>query len=177
MWNAGASIASWRLRPSTACPRNSDSDHWSCWSPPGVPNARRVPSSCSASEGVSVVRGRRPGASELAKPSSSQNICARVPRQKPRPPIAGELCSQPPLGVAETRLPWRSATSRWQVSPSVGSPIPTSPAAAAAPGGRGIAPSSPGRSSPEACGPTSVRRSRAYSRLSSAASGTGALSP
>ena len=31
--------------------------------------------------------------------------------------MTGELCSQPPLGVADTRLPCRSATSRWQVSP------------------------------------------------------------
>ena len=74
------------------------------------------------------MRGRRPGISESARPSSSRNICARVPRQKPRPGIAGELCSQPPLGVAETRLPWRSATSTWQVSPSVGSPSPGPPA-------------------------------------------------
>ena len=31
--------------------------------------------------------------------------------------MTGEDCSQPPLGVAETMLPNRSATSRWQVSP------------------------------------------------------------
>ena len=118
MWKAGASIASCRFIPwydvveeaaaattgpagrRPACPR---------------PAARRR--RAAASDGDSVVRGRRPGASELGSPSSSQNICARVPRQKPSPGIAGELCSQPPLGVAETRLPWRSATSTWQVSP------------------------------------------------------------
>ena len=88
------------------------------------------PPSRSASDGDSVVRGRLPGASDAGSPSSSQNICARVPRQKPSPGIAGELCSQPPLGVAETRLPKRSATSRWHVSPRVGSPTPGAAVAA-----------------------------------------------
>ena len=77
--------------------------------------------------GDSVVRGRTPGFSDDASPSSSQNICARVPSANPRPSIAGEDCSQPPLGVALTRLPKRSATSRWQVSPRVGSASPTRP--------------------------------------------------
>ena len=92
----------------------------------------RARRSRSTSVGVSVVRGRLPGSSEFGSPSVSQNICARVPRQKPRPGTIGEPCSQPPLGVAETRLPWRSATSRWQVSParpSVGSPEPAAAAA------------------------------------------------
>ncbi len=39
------------------------------------------------------------------------NICALVPRQKPRPSITGELCSQPPLGVQATMFPKRSATA------------------------------------------------------------------
>ena len=39
--------------------------------------------------------------------------------------MVGELCSQPPLGVAERRFPKRSATSRWTVSPRVGSPAPS----------------------------------------------------
>jgi hypothetical protein len=45
--------------------------------------------------------------------------------------MAGEDCSQPPDGVAETMFPHRSMTSRWQVSPrvsplpeTVGSPVP-----------------------------------------------------
>jgi hypothetical protein len=45
--------------------------------------------------------------------------------------MVGELCSQPPEGVAETMLPQRSTTSTWQVSPrvvprvsTVGSPTP-----------------------------------------------------
>jgi hypothetical protein len=44
--------------------------------------------------------------------------------------MAGELCSQPPLGVALIALPQRSMTSTWQVSPAtvpsrrtVGSPV------------------------------------------------------
>ena len=48
-------------------------------------------------QGVSVVRGRLPGASELAVPSSSQNIWARELRQNPRSGITGEDCSQPPM--------------------------------------------------------------------------------
>ena len=38
--------------------------------------------------------------------------------------MTGELCSQPPLGVAEIRFPKRSAMSRWTV-PRPGSPEPT----------------------------------------------------
>ena len=129
--------------------------------------------------GVSVVRGRLPGSSELGSPSVSQNICARVPRQNPRPGTTAAPCSQPPLGVAETRLPWRSATSRWQVSParpSVGSFV-APPAPEASGGMTGSRPSgAPGRSSSEARSPTSARRSSAYPALSSASSGTSAKS-
>ena len=57
---------------------------------------------------IPLVRGRFPGSSEFGSPSVSQNICARVPRLNPSPGISGELCSQPPLGVAETMLPNRS---------------------------------------------------------------------
>ncbi len=48
---------------------------WSCWSPPGVPKARTGTPSRSARDGLSVVRGRRPGVSELGRPGSSQVIC------------------------------------------------------------------------------------------------------
>ena len=58
-----------------------------------------------ASVGESVVRGRLPGSSEFGSPSSSQNICARVPRQKPSSGITGAPQSQPPLGVADTMFP------------------------------------------------------------------------
>ncbi len=75
-----------------------------------------------------------------------------------------------------------SATSRWQVSParpSVGSPDPA--AAAVVPPGNGGSCGSrpsglPGRSSVDACSPTSARRSSAYPALSSASSGTSANS-
>ena len=110
-------MASCRFIPNTTWFRKKASVHWSCWSPPGVPKARYGSPPRSARLGVSVVRGRLPGASVLGSPSVRVNIWARVPRQKPRPGMTGELCSQPPLGVAETRLPNRSATSRWQVSP------------------------------------------------------------
>ena len=59
-----------------------------------------------------VVRGRVRGCSDDARPSSSQNICARVPRGQPSAGMTGELCSQPPDGVAENMFPKRSATSR-----------------------------------------------------------------
>jgi hypothetical protein len=141
---------------------------------------------------VSVVRGRRPGASEDASPSSSQNICIRLPRQKPSSGIAGELCSQPPLGVAETMLPQRSTTSTWHVSPrvtpsgaTVGSPVVGSGGAAALrawsityAGSCGSRPSGrPGRTSREACSPTSAARSAAYDGESSVFSGVSAPSP
>ena len=98
--------------------------HWSCWSPPGVPSARYGSPPRATSVGESVVRGRLPGSSEFGSPSSSQNICARVPRQKPSSGITGAPQSQPPLGVAATMFPQRSTTSRCTVSPRVGSPTP-----------------------------------------------------
>jgi len=115
-------------------PRSRKSDcHWSCWSPPGEPHASTASPSRMTRVGVNVVRGRAPGTSEPGRPSSSQNICERLPRQKPSSGIVGELCSQPPLGVAEIMLPQRSTTSMWQVSPlvlpsrwTVGSPVETS---------------------------------------------------
>src|SRR3546814_9755603 len=62
----------------------------------------------SAKPGDSVVRGRLRGASAEGERSSSQNICARLPRQKPRSGMIGDDCSQPPLGVALNMLPSRS---------------------------------------------------------------------
>ena len=63
------------------------------------------------------MRGRLPGASAAGWPSSSQNIWARVPRQKPSSGMTGEDCSQPPDGVADTMLPARSTISKCTVSP------------------------------------------------------------
>ena len=119
-----------RLAADEVRSRNS-SCHWSCWSPPGVPQAiTGLPVAVHHGRADSVVRGRRPGASDDGSPSSSQNICIRLPRGKPSSGMVGELCSQPPLGVAEMMLPQRSTTSTWQVSPrvtpvadTVGSPV------------------------------------------------------
>ena len=131
VWNFGASIESWRSSPKCTCARKKSKDHWSCWSPPGVPKASRGPASPTTMVGERVVRGRTPGRRVDASPGSSQVICALEFRQKPRPRTVGELCSQPPLGVAEIIMPPRSTMSRWQVSPrvvpsrdTVGSPAP-----------------------------------------------------
>ena len=48
------------MPPTTWRSRNSDC-HWSCWSPPGEPQASTGTPSRSTSVGVSVVRGRAPG--------------------------------------------------------------------------------------------------------------------
>ena len=130
-----------------------------------------------------VVRGRLPGVRVAGEPSTSQVICNRVPRQKPRPGIAGELCSQPPDGVAETILPHLSITSMWQVSPlttpwpvTVGSPSPVAPVVSG--GMNGSRPATvPGRSSRDATSVTSRQRSAVYSGDSSAAIGVWASSP
>jgi hypothetical protein len=79
--------------------------------PSGVPKAMYGQPSLSTIEGVRVERGRLPGSRLAGLPSSSQYICAREFRQKPISGMTGELCSQPPLGVAETMLPCRSITS------------------------------------------------------------------
>ena len=70
--------------------------------------------------------------------------------------MTGDDCSQPPLGVAENRLPSASMTSTWVVSPSAFAPPPAGRMPAGAP--------LPGRSSLDArCGSMSARRSRLYS--------------
>jgi len=72
---------------------------------------------------------RRPASP--AGPSSSQNIWPRVPNGKPSSGMTGELCSQPPDGVAEIMLPSLSMMSKctvspvvWPTRPTVGSPAP-----------------------------------------------------
>ncbi len=140
------------------------------------------------------MRGRSPGASEAGRPSSSQNIWARVPRQKPSSGIVGEACSHPPLGVAEIMLPQRSTTSMWQVSPlvlpsrsTVGSPVVASvgrdvdtPAStrrtcSASRGSR--PPGAPGRNSVSAAEPTSAARSWTYAGPSRSSTVSGEASP
>ena len=127
----------------------------------------------------SVERGRLPGASEAGSPSSSQNICARVPSGKPSAGMTGEDCSQPPDGVAVNMLPALSMMSTWVVSPrtwpsgetssapcpvwaraNVGSPAPAPTARASLMMTRPVKPAIvPGRCSIDATLPTSLRRS------------------
>ena len=73
--------------------------------PPGRPRAKRIRPSRSAIVGDSVDRGRLPGTKAAGCFSSSENICARVPRQKPSSGTTGDDCSQPPDGVDDTMLP------------------------------------------------------------------------
>ena len=56
--------------------------------------------------------------------------------------MTGELCSQPPLGVADTMFPNRSATSRWQVSPRDGRTSARVPCPVTSQAGRAAAPDS-----------------------------------
>ena len=116
---AGASIASCRFMFAWTWRRKNWVIHWSCWSPPGEPHARYGSPSRSAMVGVSVERGRFPGISAAGWSSSSQNICARVPRGKPSSGITGDECNQPPDGVAVTMLPAWSMMSKWTVSPGI----------------------------------------------------------
>src|SRR5260370_36596781 len=99
--------------------RNMIGDHWSCCSPPGVPNDIQALPSRNAMLGDSVVRGRLRGPTLLGWPALVQNIWPRVDSGKPSSGITGEDCSQPPDGVALTMVPQRSITSTWQVSPAL----------------------------------------------------------
>ena len=153
----GASIAAWRSISKSTTFRKNWSVHWSCWSPPGVPKAMCGRPSRVTSDGVSVVRGRLPGARALGWPGVRLNTCAREPSGKPSAGITGDDSSQPPLGVAAKRFPSASATSTWVVSP-----LP-----ARGSGGTvtsGAASASPGRNSADATsGSIRRRRSAAYS--------------
>ena len=111
-------MASCKFMPCTTCRRKKAGDHWSCWSPPGVPNTMYGSPSRSASEGDSEVQGMTPGVRVFGRPSSSHVICSRVLIEKPRPGITGLEDSHPPDGVAATMLPCLSITSMWQVSPT-----------------------------------------------------------
>src|SRR5438477_5558404 len=67
------------------------------------------------SDGVSVVRGRLPGASEFGCEGSRLKTCSRDPRGKPSEGITGDDSSQPPLGVAENRFPSSSRSEERRV--------------------------------------------------------------
>src|SRR5688572_32412827 len=108
MCHAGASIACCRFMRWCTWRRKKIVCHWSCWSPPGVPNERYGSPSRSARLGERVVEGRFPGASAPGSESSSQLICKRVLMEKPSPGTTGLEESQPPEGVADTTLPQRS---------------------------------------------------------------------
>ena len=108
-------------------------------------------------------------------PRSSQNICARVPSGKPSPGIAGELCSQPPLGVARDHVAVAvgdvevagvaPASARRLARADRAAP----PSARRTPAGAARArPASPGRSSSDARSPTRPRRAAVRSPSSSA---------
>src|SRR5262245_10856062 len=128
--------------------------------------------------GDRVERGRLPGSSAAGCLGSSQNICARVPKQNPNSGIVGEDCSQPPDGVDDTMLPCLSMISKCTVSPAaapsrptvgspppsaptVGSPAPNAPLGAAFPTCRlpPNPPIEPGCNSWLAAAPISLRRS------------------
>ena len=102
---AGASIAACRSSPPTQVrAAGSTAATGPAGRRPGcrrpAPARRRAaPASATA---WSAAAGRAPAMD--GSPSSSQNICARVPRQKPSSGMVGELCSQPPDGVAETSV-------------------------------------------------------------------------
>ena len=127
-------------------------------------------------DGDSVVRGRTPGASDDGSPSSSQNICARVPSANPRPSIAGEDCSQPPLGVARHEVAEAvrdvevAGVAARRLARRRRPPCAGPPTGSAATVRRAAA-----RRTPAA--PTSARRASAYARESSSSNGTGAESP
>ena len=135
----------------------------------------RRPSGSSASEGDRVVRGRLPGASAFGCSGSSTNICARVPKGKPSSGITGEVGTQAPLGVAQTRFPSVSAATSWVVSRrpsaaasacgSAGASRPAPPAASPRGASRspGAARARPAADRPARDGPA-CRRPRAASR-------------
>ena len=161
-----------RWPPAASCPptrwrSRKSSCHWSCWSPPGEPHASTgcaVAQHQGRASAWSAAAG--PGPARTPAPPRARTSASGCRGRSPSSGMVGELCSQPPLGVAEIMLPHRSTTSTWQVSPrvtpsgtTVGSPVVgvAGAAAAAQPGParmpRAAArarPGWPGRSSQEA---------------------------
>ena len=147
-----------QVEPAEACCRKTCSDHWSCWSPPGVPKAST---------------GRRRG--RRAKARASSAAACRGASAWGVPPRARTSGARVPSGEAELRgSPASSGASRRSASPrrgsrggrrrrrgtcrrGVGSPPPGSASnrvllATIA----GSSPPGPGRSSPEASPPISA---------------------
>src|ERR1022692_1955595 len=94
----GASMASCGDILNSTMLRKTWSNVWSCKSPPGVDIARNGLPSFSTIKGLSVTRGRLPGANWLGWPGVSTNVCMRSLIAKPVSPAITEG-SQPPLGV------------------------------------------------------------------------------
>src|SRR5215207_7811817 len=90
---------------------------WLCTSPPGVPNGRNSVPPLIASAGFGVRRGRLPGATPAGWRGSGRDCEPREEGMRPVPGTIGEPY-EPSLGVAENRLPQRSATHTYDVSGS-----------------------------------------------------------
>jgi hypothetical protein len=110
-------------------------------SPPWTAKASHGLPSFTASDGVSVTRGRLPGASTLYgfSEASSTKLCMRCDRPMPVSP-AMKAGTQPPLGVAETTQPSASAArievvpARKAASRSAAAAAEASPCTASSPG-------------------------------------------
>ena len=90
--------------------RKNCSRFWSWESPPWTANDRNGAPSLTASVGVSVTRGRLPGAITLNGPSAASvtKLWARCDSPMPvRPAITAGI--HPPLGVTDTTQPASSA--------------------------------------------------------------------
>src|SRR5215469_16669858 len=82
---------------------------WVCTSPPGVPNGRNcAPLPLIASAGLGVRRGRLPGATPAGCFGSGRDCEPRFDGMNPVPGTIGDPY-EPSLGVAENKLPQRSA--------------------------------------------------------------------
>ena len=106
----GASAASCTFMPNSTTFRKNCRRFWSWLSPPCTAKARNGLPSFSARLGVSVTRGRLPGATTLYgfSASSSTKLCMRWLIPMPvRPAMTAGI--QPPLGVTETTQPSSSA--------------------------------------------------------------------
>ena len=99
--------------------RRNCSDHWSCWSPPGVPNAITASPSRSASDGVSVVRGRLPGASAFGQPPlEPEHLRPGAETEAQAGDRRRARAASRRWGSPRPCCPSRSTTSTWQVSPA-----------------------------------------------------------
>src|SRR5215813_13391273 len=101
--------------PNTAMLRKTWSIDWHCTSPPGVPSGMNGLPSVNTIAGQGVSRGRLPGATALAWPSTAHDCEPRDEMPRPVPGVIGAL-RHPSLGVAEKMLPARSTAHTYVVS-------------------------------------------------------------